>query len=96
MALKIALDACHPVGVEKATCSRPVEQGNRIAEADRTVLGAFGRANGLDGTANATAFSPILEPGPGAQLHSLLGTLDIRHCFALWSGFYREFVSTES
>ena len=74
-----ALYSCNPIRVVKASGGCAVEEGDCFQKALGTFSGTFRRADLLDGRADARAFRPILEACGSAQMHTLLGTFDIRH-----------------
>lgn len=75
-----ALDPCNTIRVVKPAGGCSVEQGYSLHQADGTIGGTLCRTNLLDGRTDTRAFCTILKSCGSAQLHSFLGTFDIRHC----------------
>ncbi len=77
--LEAALKPRDAIGVEELTCGSPVQQSCHRTEIGLASLSRVSRADLLDSCSNPCSFGPVPEPGPGAELHSFLGTLNIRH-----------------
>jgi hypothetical protein len=95
VACEPTLNPCHPIRVKESASGRSVQESNRITKEGRPRLDGIGCSYAFDSGTDASALSPVLKPRCSTQDHPLLGTLNIRHCFALGAVF-RQLVSKEN
>lgn len=74
-----AFKTCDAIGVEELTGSSSVQQSRRRTEVGLASLSRVSSTNPFDSCSNAPSLGSVPEPGAGAELHSFLGTLNIRH-----------------
>ena len=74
-----ALNSCDTIGMKKFACGSPVQDSRRGTQRSLASLSRVSLTHLLDGGSNPSACGPVPEPGPGAELHSFLRTLNIRH-----------------
>lgn len=87
-----ALESRNTIGVEELTCCSPVEESCRRTEMGLASLSRFRSTNPFDSCFNPRSLGSVPESGAGAELHSFLGTLNIRHK-SLFDRYFHDLVT---